>query len=138
MKIKWLHIVRDSFIVNIMLFIGSYTGRYIGSIVSREIPTNWSISRGLPINWPEVVSVLLMSTLLVTVGFCISGCLTIKNRWKHLFLVALVVWLFHFLPNLLFRPFNVLSFASSITSIVVTMVIGGVLSSILARSPNHK
>lgn len=118
MKIKWLRVVRDVIIVTVFLVIG-------GIIVG---------STGIMTKRTMLVSSLFLSTL----GFCLCGCLTIENRWKHLFIVALGVWLINCLPLLPTLPFSVLAWVLNVSVIFVPMVIGGSISSVLARAPKQK
>jgi len=118
MKIKWLRVVRDVIIVTVFLVIG-------GFIVG---------STGIINKGTMTVSSLFLGTL----GFCLCGCLTIENRWKHLFIVALGVWLINCLPLLPTLPFSVLAWVLNIFIVFVPMVIGGALSTGLVRAPKEK
>jgi len=118
MRIKWLRVVRDVVIVTVFLVIGGFIVGSTG-IVTKQ-------------------SMLVSSLLLGTLGFCLCGCLTIDNRWKHLFIVALGVWLINCLPQLPSLPFSVLAWVLNVAIIFVPMVIGGALSSGLARTPKQK
>ena len=118
MKIKWLRVVRDVVIVTVFLFIGGFIVGQTG-IVTKQ-------------------SVAISSLLLGTLGFCLCGCLTIENRWKHLFIVALGVWLINCSYQLFLIPFSVLALVLNISIIFVPMVIGGALSTGLVRAPKQK
>ena len=118
MRIKWLHVVRDVIIVTIFLVIGGFIVGSTGIISKRAM--------------------LVSSFFLGTLGFCLCGCLTIENRWKHLFIVALGVWLINCLPLLPTLPFSVLAWLLNVSVIFVPMVIGGAASSVLARASTQK
>jgi len=75
------------------------------------------------------------AVVLFTLGFFISGCLTVEHRWKHLGLVALVCWLGWVVAaafgfgnleiELLLGPF----------CIALVMGLGGGASAIVRRAP---
>lgn len=118
MQIKWLRVVRDVVIVTVFLFIGGFIVGHAGTVTKEKLAVS--------------------SFLLGILGFCLCGCLTIENRWKHLLIVALGVWLINcllFLPSL---PFSVLAWVLNVGIIFVPMVIGGALSSVLAIAPKQK
>ena len=114
MKIKWLRVVRDVVILTIMLFIGGFiAGAAAGGM-------------------PNTISLFVATLLMGTLGFCLCGCLTTENRWKHLFIVALGFWLTNFLPVI--PNINSLSaWVFSVFEVFVPMLIGGFLASILVR-----
>ena len=118
MKIKWLRVVRDVVIVTVFLVIGGFIVGSTG-IVTKQL---------------MAVSSLLLGTL----GFCLCGCLTIENRWKHLFIVGLGVWLTNCLPLLPSLLSNELTWILSVAIIFVPVVIGGAFSLGLARAPKQK
>lgn len=120
MKIKWLRVVRDVIIVTIMLVIGGF----VAGVARGGMPTRGAL--------------FVSSLLLGTIGFCLCGCLTIENRWKHLLYVALGSWLVNCLPYLPTLPFSVLAWVLNISIIFVPMVIGGATSSLLVRAPKQK
>jgi len=112
MRIKCIHVVRDVIIVTVLFAIGGFIAG--------------SARQGLPTPVAMLVATLLMGT----VGFCLCGCLTI--------IVALGVWLTNSLLPLLLKPFNVLAWAISILCTSAMMLVGGALSSMLARVPKEK
>lgn len=119
MKIKWLRVVRDVVIVTIFLAIGGFIIGSTAGIVTKQ-------------------AMVVPSLLLGTLGFCLCGCLIVENRWKHLFIVALGVWLLNCLPQLPSLPFSVLAWVLNVAIIFVPMLIGGTLSLALARTPKKK
>jgi len=118
MKIKWLRVVRDAVIVTVFLVIGGFIVGSTGIVT--------------------IQSLTVSSLFLGTLGFCLCGCLTIENRWKHLFILALGVWLINCLPQLPSLPFSVLAWVLNVGIVFVPMIIGGALSSGLARTPKQK
>ena len=120
MRIGWLRVVRDIIIVTIFFFVGGFIVGFA--------------TQGMFTKEAVLVSTLLLGTL----GFCLCGCLTIENRWRHLFIVASGVWLINMLWALLPKQFSVLVWVLSIFIIFVPMVIGGALSWILVKAPKQK
>lgn len=118
MKIKWLRVVRDVVIVTIILFIGGIVA------ASGGIPTS-------------KVEMLLPSILMSIIGFCLCGCLTIENRWKHLFIVAVGVWLINCLPSLPNLPVSLLAYVLNVSIIFIPMIIGGAISVVLVKAPRQ-
>ena len=120
MKIKWLRVVRDVAIVTVFFGIG-------GFIVGYATQGQWTKD-----------ALFIAASMLGILGFCLCGCLTIENRWKHLFIVALGVWLINCLPLLPTLPFSVLAWVLNVSVIFFPMVIGGSISSVLARASKQK
>ncbi len=120
MKLKWLHVVRDVLIITGIFFVSGFLEGLSGVVTKQETP----LSSLLDLNG--------------TLGFCLCGCLTIENRWKHLLVVALGVWLINCSYQLFFLPFTVLAWVLNVAIIFVPMLIGGALSSLLARAPEQK
>lgn len=120
MRIRWLLVVRDIIIVTIFIMVG-------GGIVGYA-------TQGIFTNESLFVASFLMGIL----GFCLCGCLTIENRWKHLFIVALGVWLINCSYALAFLPFNVLAWVLNIAIIFIPMAIGGALSSLLVKAQKQR
>ena len=80
-------------------------------------------------------ALVLCNFLFGIVGFVIAGCLTIENRWKHLFAVSVGLWLVG-LVNMLFIPMTLLQWFQSYVFILIIMGIGGGLAAIVRkRSP---
>ena len=120
MRDRWLFVVRDITIVTILFMVGGFIVGY----ATRGIYTKDSL----------FVACFLMGIL----GFFICGCLTIENRWKHLFIVALGVWLINCCYSLAFLPFSVLAWVLNIATILIPMVIGGALSSLLVKTKKQR
>ncbi len=119
MKIKWLRVVRDVVILTIMFAIGGF----IAGLARGAMPTKGAM----------FVSSLLMGTI----GFCLCGCLTIENRWKHLFIVAVGVWLINCLPYLPNLPVSLLAYVLNVSIIFIPMIIGGAISVVLVKAPRQ-
>jgi len=118
MKIKWLHVIRDIIIITVCYFIGGFMiGYTTKGMYTRE-------------------SVLISTSLLAIVGYCICGCLTPENRWKHLWIVTLGVWLTNFFPYLIFTS-DLVTWISSV-QIFITMFLGGALSFLFVKAPQQK
>jgi len=69
-------------------------------------------------------------------GFCLCGCLTVENRWKHLVVVATGVWLVNY--RLLAHQATIFAWIFSIFHILIMMVIGVAIASLLVRVPKQK
>ena len=81
-----------------------------------------------------IVGLAFANIIFGVVGFCISGCLAKSNRWKHLCIVALGVWLVS-LINVLAASITLLSWFLGVILIYIMMGIGGSISYIFARTP---
>jgi hypothetical protein len=81
-----------------------------------------------------ILGIAFANLIFGTVGFCISGCLAKSNRWKHLNLVALGVWLVG-LINVIVMPITIVSWFFGIIFIYTMMGIGGGLSYIFVKTP---
>lgn len=81
-----------------------------------------------------VLGIALANLIFGTVGFCISGCLAKCNRWKHLNMVAVGVWLVS-LMNIVIMRITISSWFFGIIFIYIMMGIGGGLSCIFVRIP---
>lgn len=87
---------------------------------------------------PMYVAAIAISNLLFsTVGFFIAGCLTIENRWKHLALVGLGVWLAS-LVNVVFVGTTIIQWIFASIFVAITMGIGGGAAALVRRKePNQ-
>ena len=112
-------ILRDIVIIVALTFIGGFV---IGLAVA---PTS---SRGM-------LAIAASNLLLGTVGFVISGCLAVRNRWRHLPYVGLGVWLAG-LMNVLFFGFGIVQWFFSIIAVALMMGIGGAISYVFKREAN--
>jgi len=116
MKIKWLHVIRDVIIITICYFIGGYIVSYATE------------------GYAEDVFVLIYSSALGSLGFCLSACFTPKDRWRYLRVVTIGVWLTVYFPFLIITPYLV-TWLLSVLMILIMMFTGGALSFIFVKSP---
>ncbi|KPJ65920.1 MAG: hypothetical protein AMJ43_09720 [Coxiella sp. DG_40] len=118
MKIKWLRVVRDVAIVTVFFGIG-------GFIVGYATQGQWTKD-----------ALFIAASMLGILGFCLCGCLTVENRWKHLVVVATGVWLVNY--RLLAHQATIFAWIFSIFHILIMMVIGVAIASLLVRVPKQK
>jgi uncharacterized protein YacL len=79
-------------------------------------------------NFEENIAAMALSNMIFgTIGFTISGSRITGNRWRHLFIVAVVLWLVSLL-NVLLLGVDIITWFYAIPSILVMMGIGGALS----------
>ena len=71
-------------------------------------------------------AILVSNTLLGIIGFIISGCLVGGRRWKHLFVVAVILWITS-LINIFFGV-TLMQWAFGIIAGLIFMAIGGGIS----------
>ena len=84
---------------------------------------------------PEHAStVLLLSLVLMTVGFVIVACLSPDNRWLQLILVGVLTWLLGGLINIPFFGLSYLNWIKGIIHIATPMAVGGAFSYVFKRS----
>jgi ankyrin repeat protein len=69
-----------------------------------------------------------------SVGFAISGCMAKVNRWKHLFIVAIGVWIVG-LINIFIVSISFIEWLFGVIFILFIMAIGGGLSYLFAPTP---
>lgn len=69
-----------------------------------------------------------------TVGFTISGCLAKAQRFKHLFMVAIGLWLVSFV-NVAMGMTPLSAWVAGLALILVMMGVGGGLSYLFVRTP---
>lgn len=109
-------LIRDVVIIVALTSIGSFV---IG-LVARL---------GLPLG---MVALAASNLLLGTVGFVISGCLAVGNRWRHLAYVAVGVWLAAF-TNVLFFGFAIVEWLFGVIAVALMMGLGGAISYVFNR-----
>jgi hypothetical protein len=125
MEIRWLRVARDVIFVSVLSAIGGFL-----SLMAYQ--------------WKEIAPRMLWSVgiALNVFAFCVVGCLTPNNRWKHLLCVAIGVWLTSciivvFLPSTSFyESYSVavmwVWFAGMVqgcgSNVFVAMGLGGVIS----------
>jgi hypothetical protein len=117
MKINWMGVVRDVFLIYCLIFIGGLVvGFFLGPGPTR------------------IMTLIISSLFLEIVGFTISGCLIKINRFKHLFIVAIGVWIVN-LSNIVLGMSTFTFWLISLLTILVMMLIGGGLSFLFVRTP---
>jgi hypothetical protein len=79
-----------------------------------------------------ILAAVASNSLLGTIGFVISGCLSRGNRWRHLGFVALGVWLFN-LVSVAVREITIPQWIFGSITIAMMMAIGGALSYMFRR-----
>ena len=67
-----------------------------------------------------------------TIGFIISGSLVKANKWKHLFAVAIGLWLSSFI-NIFIIGVGVGQWVASLFLVLIMMLVGGLISYIFNR-----
>ena len=117
MKISWKGVIRDVLIICILTFAGALVVRTsVGDLATR-------------------FKLFLLSNLfLQIVGFTIGGCIAKTRRIKHLFIVAIGVWI----VNLLNIALGASTFTLWLVSLLPTllmMLIGWALSFLFVRAP---
>lgn len=111
MKLNWLIVLRD---VLMVLVIGTF-----GTLLLKFLV------HGL--------GELALAVVMLSVGFCISGCLVREGRFKHLLVVALGVWLLRLGMGLISRPDYAPSMLIGLVIVFVAMLVGGLLSFAFVR-----
>ncbi len=116
----WKAVIRD--IIMILLFTG------IGGFVIGVATAGSKLQLG---------AIGLSNILLGIIGFCISGCLIADNRWKHLIIVAVFVWLTT-IVNIFIGPITFSNWLLSILPTFILMAIGCGLSFLFVRPQQNK
>ena len=116
MKIDWRSVLRDALAVLLLGFLGGFVGDAIGGDVSRGIRTASAI-------------------VMMTAGFCLSGCLAKRARFKHLTLVAVGVWLIGTIVGAISADGSLVWSLGDLVLVVVAMLLGGLVSFAIVRPP---
>ena len=117
MKINRMGIVRDVLMIYCFTFVGGLvTGRFVAPGPAR------------------MKFLIVLSLFLQIAGFTISGCVVKINRFKHLFIVAIGLWIVN-LSSVALGLFSFTTWLISLVSILLTMLIGGGISFLLVRPP---
>jgi len=118
----WKAVLRDVFMIWILTYISTFIiANYISS--------------------PKLSSLYISNFISGSIGFCISGCITLENRWKHLFIVAVFFWLISEIINIFLFDYAtskiwIINWIKSIAPILIMMGIGGAISFQLVK-PNQ-
>lgn len=115
--IHWFRVVRDALGIALLVAVG-------GLVVSSFVGTG---TGGIPM--PQIA---VSNFLLSLIGFVIAGAMTREFRGRHLFLVALGVWLLGF-TSVLLLGITVLQWAVSALAIFVACLFGGAIASALFK-----
>ncbi|MHB8901221.1 MAG: hypothetical protein ACYC6Y_20930 [Thermoguttaceae bacterium] len=117
--IRWKALVRDVAVIFFLTFLG---GVVIGVA---------SAGRDLPMAAVGVSNIIFM-----IVGFTISGCIVKVQRFRHMFHVALAVWLLGAFNILLVPGLGLVQWAAGLVGIMIMMLIGGGISLIFVWPPD--
>ncbi len=74
-----------------------------------------------------ILSLSLANSLLCIIGFAISGCLAVGNRWLHLAFVGSIVWTASIF-NVIFFDFPIVLWMASVIAVAIFALIGGGIS----------
>lgn len=119
MSIRWVAVARDVSIVVGLVMVSSFASALIIQAMGEEVTA-------LPIG--------LSNFFWGTVGFTISGSLAGVQRFKHLLLVAVGLWLISFVNVALgLTPLPI--WAAGFLLILAMMGLGGALSYLFVRTP---
>ena len=116
MKIDWRVVLRDALGVLLLGFLGGLVGGALGGDSSRGI---------------QPTSVIVM----MTAGFCVSGCLAKQARFKHLALVATGVWLIGTIVSAISAGGSFVWSLGNLALIVAAMLLGGLISLAIVKPP---
>jgi hypothetical protein len=116
MKIDWRAVLRDALGVLLLGFLGVLIGKAIGSDSGGGI---------------RITSAIVM----MTAGFCVSGCLAKQARFKHLALVAVAVWLIGMIVSAVSADWSFVLSLSDIALIAASMLLGGLISLAIVKPP---
>jgi len=120
MKIDWLIAARDALLIEVLL-----------SVVIMAIA---SAIGGFSLSQANTATFLIL-----TVGFCVAGCLKPVGRFPHLAVVAVLVILIGTVVNGLSRGFAAESLGTmllgALPRVVGAMLVGGAISLAIVRTP---
>ena len=116
MKIDWRSVLRDALGVLLLGFLGGLIGDAISGDASRGIRT-------------------VSTIVLMTAGFCLSGCLAKRARFKHLALVAVGVWLIGTIVSAISAGGSLVWSLGDLALVLVAMLLGGLISLAIVRPP---
>lgn len=119
MPINWIAVARDVSIVVGLVLVSSFAAAQIIQATGEEV---------------TALVIGLSNFFWGTVGFTISGCLARIQRFKHLFIVAIGLWLVSFV-NVAMGLTPVQMWAAGFLLILLMMGLGGGLSYLFVRPP---
>ena len=107
-------IFRDAITIFVLTFVFGFA---IGAVLgAQEISGDMGMA---------VVAISNIAILIV--GFCISGAIAKHNRFRHLFKVAIVIWLLGSI-NIALIDMKFVEWAVSLILVLMTMGVGGLIS----------
>jgi len=109
MKIDWRTVLRNALAVLLLVFLGGWVGGAIGGDADGAIRT-------------------VLAVVMMTAGFCVSGCLAKQARFKHLSLVAAAVWLIGTIANVISSGGSFIVSLGDLVLVAVAMLLGGLIS----------
>jgi FtsH-binding integral membrane protein len=83
-----------------------------------------------------LVAIAVSNILFMSVGFTISGAIVKKERFRHLFKVAICLWIFSLIN--VFFGFSLMEWVFSFVIILIAMGLGGTFSFIFSRKQNKE
>jgi FtsH-binding integral membrane protein len=113
----WKAIARDTLIIIVLTGIGGFIVGLSGSSGPSAL-----------------VAIAVSNILFMSVGFTISGAIVKKERFRHLFKVAVCLWVFSLIN--VFFGFALVEWVFSFVSILIAMGLGGTFSFVFARKQN--
>ena len=116
MKIEWRIVLRDALGVLLIGFLGGWVGGALGGEAHGGF---------------QAVSVIV----LMTAGFCVSGCLAKRARFKHLSLVAVGVWLIGTIVSAISADGSLIWSLGDLALVLVAMLLGGLISLAVVKPP---
>jgi hypothetical protein len=119
MHIRWIAVARDVSIVVGLVLASSFAAAQIIQAMGEEV---------------TALVIGLSNFFWGTVGFTISGCLAKTERFKHLFIVAIGLWLVSFV-NVVMGLTPVQFWAVGFLLVLLMMGLGGGLSYLFVRTP---
>jgi hypothetical protein len=119
MNIRWFALIRDVSIVFGLVLASSFAAVLIIQAMGGEVT-------------PLIIG--LSNIFWGTVGFTISGCLARVQRFKHLFMVAIGLWLLSFV-NVAMGLTPLPAWVGGFLLILLMMGMGGGLSYLFVRTP---
>lgn len=119
MPINWIAVARDVSIVFGLVLVSSFVAAQLLQAQGEEV---------------TALVIGLSNIFWGTVGFAISGCLVKVQRFKHLFIVAIGLWLVSFV-NVAMGLTRVQVWVAGFLLILLMMGLGGGLSYLFVRTP---
>lgn len=113
MALSWRALVRDICIIFLLTFIGGFLVPFAPTAIKQN---------------PYIGATVII--LLGAIGFCIAGCLTKVDRFKHLGMVFLGAWFSGVINVIIGQPLSM--WLASSVSVAYMAILGGGLSYLVA------